>query len=669
MHPHHTTTAPHRPILFSEFFELGLDETASPFLTPSSRRWGRNLDLRSSILAAILLIISFWLHFIPSLLPFSYIALIGVYFLAGIPSLIESIEDLSNLEINIDVLMTLAAFSSIFIGSGLEGGLLLVLFAIAGSMEEAVRTKAKGAIRQLHKLSPQTIFVLQPDGSVMEKSVREVDVGAIILVKVGLVVPLDGEVIEGISAVNLVHLTGENLPVTKRPGDEVPSGAQNLEGPLVLRVIRTSSDSTVARIIQLVTQAQESRPQLQRWFDSLSKRYATTIIACAVFFALSLPYILNIPFLSVEGSVYRALAFLIAASPCALIIAIPIAYLSAVSACARKGVLMKGGIALDALANCKVMAFDKTGTLTTGELKCSSFLRLGEIPADGAQQKALGIAYALEQNALHPLAKAVIVLARESKVSPAVIQDFLIVPGFGLEAKTSVQGKMQPVYIGHPEYVLLKLPTRIAEILRENVQAAKERGELVAALTIGNETWLLQFQESLRPNIKIPIQNLKNNHGIEVMMLTGDHEKTAKRIAEQTGIDIYHANLKPEDKLRYVSKLSEEKGLAMVGDGINDAPSLARATVGICMGKVGATIAMEAADIILLHDNLEVVDWLINKAHQTQRVVKQNLILASCAIVLASLPALAGWVPLWLAVVLHEGGTVLVSLNGLRLLK
>ena len=354
------------PAIFEEFFELGLQETVSPFLTPDSRQWGANLTLKSAILAAFLLLFAFALSFFPTVIPLSYMLLVAVYFLAGIPSLIESIEDLADFEINIDILMTLAAFSSVLIGSAMEGGLLLVLFALSGSIEDAVTSKAKSSISSLNKLSPTKASVVEADGTILERSIKDINIGTTILVKSGQVVPLDGIVIEGASSVNLVHLTGENMPVLKKLNDEVPAGARNLEGAITLTVIRTSSDSTLSRIIQLVTQAQEARPALQRWFDKLSKGYAMTIILLAFIFALALPFFLGVPFLGIEGSIYRALAFLIAASPCALIIAIPIAYLSAISICARRGILLKGGVTLDALASCSLIAFDKTGTLSYG---------------------------------------------------------------------------------------------------------------------------------------------------------------------------------------------------------------------------------------------------------------------------------------------------------------
>jgi heavy metal translocating P-type ATPase len=656
--------------LFEEFFEMGQQETLSPFIKPESRAWGEHLTLKASILAAVLLVLAFILSFSPREIDhqFSNFLLVAVYFLAGVPSLIEAIEDLASFEINIDILMTLAAFSSVLIGSSMEGALLLVLFALSGSMEDLVTTKAKSAISSLHKLSPTKACIIGDDGKLFERSIKDIAVGTRVLVKSGQVVPLDGTVIDGISSLSLVHLTGESVPVTKKVGDDVPAGARNLEGTLTISVQRTSSDSTLARIIQLVTQAQEERPLLQRWFDKLSKSYAISIILLALLFGLTLPmFITGMPYLGIEGSVYRALAFLIAASPCALIIALPIAYLSAIGVCARQGILLKGGITLDALAKSTTIAFDKTGTLTTGNLTLEGIQGFGTL-GSADEERALAIAYALERNAVHPIAKAVVDYAQERHVPVIALEDFEAVPGYGLRATVMLPEGNQSAYIGKPDYILPKMGQTEAAPLASHIDTLQNDGKLIAVLLLGAQVFVLRFRDTLRPNILATVEELRRQD-LRLVMLTGDHKTSAKKVAAELGFDEYLADLRPEDKLKYVSEMAATQGLAMVGDGINDAPALARATVGICMGKVGSTTAIDAADVVLLNDNIELLSWLINKAHQTQRIVKQNLALATMAILIASIPALVGWVPLWLAVVMHEGGTILVGLNGLRLLR
>lgn len=661
--------SPHiKPTVFNEFFGLGLDESASPFLTPDSRSWASNLTLRASILAAFLLVISFSLSFHPTTLSLSYLILVFVYFLAGIPSLIESIEDLISFDVNIDVLMTLAAFSSVLIGSSIEGGLLLVLFALSGSIADAVTAKARGSLSHLNQLSPTKVTLLDNDGKLIERAINDISIGTKILVRAGEIVPLDGIVIEGISSVNLVHLTGESLPVMKQVGDDVPAGARNLEGSITLEVTHTSADSTLTKIIQLVTQAQEAKPQLQRWFDTLSRGYAITIILLSFFFALTFPFILNIPYTGMEGAIYRALAFLIAASPCALIIALPIAYLSAISACARKGILLKGGVILDALAQCSIIAFDKTGTLTTGNLTCNQILRTGN-DKQWDENEIVSIAYALERNAVHPIARAICDFAKDKEIASITVKDFKAIPGYGVEGYISYKGKEEAVFMGRPDYVKELLSKKQLEELETLVEDIRSQGSLVAVLLVGKEPYVFSFQDTLRPGLQSTISRLKQLKSWKLLMLTGDHVNSAQRIANEIGIDEFYADLKPENKLEHVSRLAQKEGLAMVGDGINDAPALARASVGICMGKVGSGAAVDAADVVLLQDNLERMDWLMLKARKTQQIVRENLTIAAGAILIASLPALAGLVPLWLAVVMHEGGTVLVGLNALRLLR
>ncbi len=658
------TTSARAPAQFDEFFELGLEETASPFLRPTSRKWGENLPLKASLAAAFLLVFSFFLHLHPTYAPLSNVTLLFVYFLAGIPSLIEAIEDSLNFEINIDVLMTLAAFGSVLIGSSLEGGLLLVLFSLSGAIEEAVTTKAKGAISSLKKIAPSHASVVQESGEIIERALEDIPVGTKILVRSGAIVPLDGIVLEGTSSLNLAHLTGEPLPVTKTVHDEVPAGAHNLEGSLLIKITRTNADSTLMRMIALVTKAQEAKPKLQRWLDTISTKYATTIILLSFLFAIAMPFFLGIPYLGSEGSVYRALAFLIAASPCALIMSIPVAYLSAVSACAKKGVLIKGGITLDALALCQEVAFDKTGTLTTGKITCLALTPLRETD-DPRQNEALAVAAALEQNAVHPIAKGIIAYSKKQQVLPASLTHFRSVPGYGLE------GRVGDTYafIGNPDFIREKVKKEDKVALDAEIEKIQAAGEIIAILLFGDEVWIFRFIDEIRPEVKEMITRLKATNNISLVMLTGDHEGSAKRIAEQLGIKKWLANLKPEDKLNYISLESVKFGLAMCGDGVNDAPALARATVGISMGQAGSSATIEAADIVLLQDNLGQLDWVLRKAKQTTRIVKQNLIIATAAILLAAVPALLGFVPLWIAVVMHEGGTVLVGMNALRLLR
>lgn len=643
-----------QPYIFDEFFASGRDETISPFLTPSSRHWGKNLPLKSAIVAAILLACAFALSFISP--NGSHLCLATVYFLVGTPALLNALEDLKGLEINIDVLMTLAALLSVVIGSGLEGALLLVLFEFSGAMENAVTQKTKSALISLRKLSPKTAHVLEA-GKAVERAISEVPVGTEILIRAGEVVPLDGDVISGGSSVNLVHLTGESQPVPKRIGDTVPAGAGNLEGTLTLKVTRASADSTLSRIITLITEAQSAKPTLQRFFDKFSKAYSMTIIGLSFLFAFSLPFLFSMPFLGEEGSIYRALTFLIAASPCALIIATPTAYLSAISSCAKRGIILKGGAILDAISSCSTVAFDKTGTLTTGNLTCSGIdpIRKAKLSPD----EALSIAAGLETHAVHPIAQAILNRAHSENLTPIEIHDFRSVPGYGLQGTIQKDGTSIPVFIGHPDYIEQQHPGSI-QLDRWETQNT--------FLLVGDDLFVFHFEDEIRPESITLLPKLAEQD-LSTILLTGDHTDNAAVVGKELAIANVYANLRPEDKLSKVAELSQKKGLMMVGDGINDAPALARATVGVSMGKIGSATAVDASDVVFLNDDLSNLSWLYAKAKKTMRIVRENLVLALGVIVLATTPALLGYIPLWLAVILHEGGTVIVGFNSLRLLR
>ncbi|MBI2742916.1 MAG: heavy metal translocating P-type ATPase [Chlamydiales bacterium] len=649
------------PYLFDEFFASGREESISPFLTPSSRKWGRNLPLKSASLSALLLALSFSASFFNPLL--SSLLLVVVYFLVGTPALIGTVDDLKNFEINIDVLMTLAALLSVVIGSGMEGALLLVLFEFSAAMESAVTQKTKSALVTLNRLSPRTACVVHEDGSLFEQSVREISKGAKLLVKAGEIVPLDGVVLQGRSSVNLAHLTGESQPVFMQPGDEVAAGALNIEGALTIEVSRSSADSTLSRIINLIAHAQEAKPRLVRLIDRFGKGYALIVMGLFFFFALTLPWLLSIPYLGTEGSIYRALTFLIAASPCALIIATPTAYLSAISSCAKRGILLKGGVIFDGLARCTTMAFDKTGTLTTGTLQCISFSTLSK-NSPYSEELALSVAAAIERNAVHPIAEAILRLAEERGVSPHQIDHFKSTPGSGLEAEVTTQKGKVHAYIGNADFVLFRAPAFETLLSNKSLE-----GELSTFLLLGDALFVFKFVDAIRPGAREVMRTLKEKQKLDLIMLTGDRIENATYVAKALGIEEVFAALRPEHKLEKVAELARTKGLVMVGDGINDAPALTRATIGISLGRVASATAMDASDVILLSEELSLLPWLINKSRDTLSIVKQNLSLALAVILFATTPALLGFIPLWAAVLLHEGGTVLVGLNSLRLKK
>jgi len=650
------------PYALDEYFASGYEESENPFIKEGSRPWGKHVALLSAVSAAIFLLFAYIAKFYSFNIESFFLVL--VYFLAGTPSLIVSLKNLQKLNVNIQVLMTLGALLSVLIGSQLEGGLLLVLFALSEALEESVAKKTKGALNALHKIAPTTAYVINDtDNTVHAKSVREIELDTKILVKAGEIIPLDGLVIEGSSFVNLAHLTGESVPIAKKVGNEVQAGSLNTDGTLTISVTKTSAESTLAKIIQLITEAHEAKPQIQKILDRFGRRYATTVILLAFNFALFLPFIFpSIPFIGNEGSIYRALAFLIAASPCALIIATPTAYLSAISACARKGVLLKGGIVLDALAKCKKLGFDKTGTLTTGKLTCSS------VDIDGNTmnlEEGIAIAAGLERAVVHPIAEAVLKYAQEKKINQVAITDMKVIPGHGVEGYVTISENRNYAVIGNVDFILEKIsdPSRVKSI----INMVKRAGHVVTLLLVNDTVLIFHFLDELRRDVKTVIKDLEKE--IEVAMLTGDHVENANYVAKTLGIKEIYSDLKPQDKLRIVNDLAEKYPLVMVGDGINDAPALTRAMVGIAMGEIGSATAINAADIVLLRDDLSTLSWLIKKSKKTISIVKQNLTLSISIIILNALFSILGFIPLWLAVILHEGSTVAVGLNSMRLLR
>ena len=607
------------PYALDEYFASGYEETENPFITEKSRKWGKHVSLVGALSAAVLLLVAYITHYFSP--PLSALFLVMVYFLAGTPALILSLKNLIGLNVNIQVLMTVAALLSVLIGQQLEGGLLLVLFALSEALEDSVTKKTKGSLHALNKLSPTMAHVVETDRSIFPKSVKEVTLDTKILVKAGEIIPLDGIVVEGSSYVNLAHLTGESVPQSKQPGDEVQAGALNTDGTLTISVTKTSSESTLAKIIQLITEAHDAKPKLQRFLDRFSRTYATTVILLSIFFGVFIPVVFKIPYLGTEGSVYRALAFLIAASPCALIIATPTAYLSAISACARRGIILKGGVMLDAIAKCKMLAFDKTGTLTTGQLRCET------IEQDGTcleEADCLAIATGLERAVVHPIAEAILSYTFEKEISPMAVDEMKVLPGFGVEGYFDLHGTREKAVIGNVDYILEILNDKEREkSLRDKLS---HEGKVTTLLLVKKTIVIFHFLDEVRPEIGKTIERLSRE--MKVVMLTGDHEDNANFVAKELNIDKVYSALKPEDKLRIVSELATKDPLIMVGDGINDAPALTRSQVGIAMGGIGSATAIEAADVVLLRDDLAQIGWLYERSRKTVSIVRQNLTLA-----------------------------------------
>ncbi|SYX09358.1 Probable cadmium-transporting ATPase,zinc/cadmium/mercury/lead-transporting ATPase,Uncharacterized protein conserved in bacteria,heavy metal translocating P-type ATPase,E1-E2 ATPase [Chlamydia poikilotherma] len=651
-------STPFSPEILNNFFESGMTEDNSPMLSQKNRLLSRNLSLKSACISLgtyLCALAFYWFRIVD----ISNLFVVFTFFLAGTPALIKSLDDIRNKTVNIDILMTSAAFGSIFIGGALEGSLLLVLFAISEALGQMVSGKAKSTLASLKHLAPTIAWIVGEDGNLEKTPVSQVQVGDIIRVKSGEIVPLDGEIIHGSSSINLMHLTGEKIPKSCQMGSIVPAGAHNLEGSFDLKVLKTGADSTIAHIINLVIQAQKSKPRLQQRLDKYSSAYALTIFGISSSIAVLVPLFTSIPFLGPNSAFYRALAFLIAASPCALIIAIPIAYLSAVNACAKHGVLLKGGVVLDRLASCNSIVMDKTGTLTTGELTCIGCDNFGQ-----KNPNFFPAILALEQSSMHPIAQAIAAYLIKNNVSSLPAEEYCMIPGKGVRG--IFQG--QEAFVGRVDTALQKVPQEYVQELEERVHTARQRGEICSLAYLQGSCALFYFKDTPRPDAGKIVRELRDE-GYPISMLTGDHQISAENTAKLLGISEVFSDLSPDDKLEKVRELAKKRHILMVGDGINDAPALAQATVGVAMGEAGSAAAIEAADIVLLHDAISLLPWIIRKAKKTRKIVTQNLGLALAIILLVSWPASLGIIPLWLAVILHEGSTIVVGLNALRLLK
>lgn len=640
------------------FLHLAKDRMTSPFLTKQGRKWSRHFELKTSIFSLILFLVAFATSFFSPLT--TKILLIIVYFVAGTPASIKAAEKLKRAHISIDTLMVLAAFLSFAIGSVLEGALLLVLFALSEALEEAVSKKNQASILELDKLAPTKGLMVDVDGHLHEKSIHDINVGSHIMIRPGDIVPLDGVVTKGASSIKLSHLTGESLPLYKKVGDDVPAGSQNLEGSFTIKVVRSSSNSTLAKMQKLMQEARDKKPKIQTLLETLGRPYATSIIGLSTLFALTIPLFFSVPYLGIEGSIYRALSFLIAASPCALIIATPTAYLAAISSLMRKGVLVKGGTFLDALSKSRAVAFDKTGTLTTGALTFEAIKPITKVELSSDQ--AMRIAYSLSLNSDHPISQSIATKGRELTLSAYPVQDFHAASGYGTKGFITVDGKQHMAFLG-----------RSAFLMQENQQLSsslfkQEENSTTTYLMIGSQIYILSFSDTIRKDMASVIDALKKRN-ISTHMLSGDHQLAAARVATELHIDTVHADLTPGKKMEIIKELSKKKVLAMIGDGINDAPALKAASVGLSMGQVGNPTAIEAADIVFTKDNLHDLPLLIAKAKKTRRIIRQNFTFALMIIFGISIPSLFGIIPLFLAVILHEGSTILVGLNSLRLLK
>ncbi|RKH50967.1 heavy metal translocating P-type ATPase [Corallococcus llansteffanensis] len=564
-----------------------------------------------------------------------------------------SVQSIAQLRIDIETMMVVAAVGAAVLGAWFEGAFLLFLFSAGHALEHRAMEKARRSIEALGQLRPEVARVRR-GSDVVEVPVADVARGERIVVRPGDRVPLDGIIREGRSSLDQAAITGESMPVARKPGDEVFSGTINCEAALEVEVTRLSSESVLARVVDMVAQAEAQKGKRQRFAQRLERTVAPLVMAAAVVF----PVVLVLTGTDVKEAVLRAVGLLVAASPCALAISTPSAVLSAVASAARGGVLIKGGIYLELLSGIRAIAFDKTGTLTVGKPRL-----LTTWSAPGVtREELLGTAASVEALSAHPLAKAVVDGAAEARVTVPVGRDLEAIHGQGIRAK-----------VGDDAVDVGSLALFTGEAVPSDVTAEVTRLEEAGQTTMvvrraGRYLGVLGVADTLRGGARQVVQELKAG-GIErTVMLSGDNARVAQSIATQVGLDEAKAPLMPADKVTAVKELGRTHAVAMVGDGVNDAPALAAAAVGVAMGGAGSDAALETADVVLMSDDLAKLPFALELSRKATAVMKQNLVIALGVSAVLVVAAVLGLTKISQAVVLHEGSTLLVVFNGLRLL-
>ena len=600
------------------------------------------------------------------------------YVFGGWYGLKDSVEALREPAIEIDLLMILAATGALLIGAPFEGAMLLFLFSLSTVLEAYAIGRSRTAIESLMEMRPDSARLLR-DGNEVIVPIEDVEVGDVFVVRPGSRLPLDGVVVDGESTVDQSSLTGESVPAPKEPGDEVFGGTINETGSLEVRVTRRAHESAISRLIHLVEEAQSKRAPTQRLIDRLEQPYVLGVLAMTAV-AIALPYfLLEHPF---DPTFYRAMTLMVAASPCAVIISTPAAVLSAITAGARQGVLFKGGEYVETAADVDAVAFDKTGTLTEGNTRLTEASpRPGAVLDDDSvidgrsvtSDRLLAVAAAVQSRSEHHLAQATVDAAEDRGLDVPDSNDFQAVVGKGVHA--TVRGRT--VHIGNRRYFETVTTDARIEGLDEGLRALQrlesngKTSVLVAEETADGLTVLgwLAFTDTIREGAAETIQRLRDRGVKRVVMLTGDNERVAQYIADEVGIDEVYAELLPEQKVERIEALQAEyEAVAMVGDGVNDAPALATADVSIGMGGAGTDVALETADIVLMSDDLDKLPYALALSRATRRTLYTNFAIAFGAIAIMIVAILTAGIPLPVAVIGHEGSTVLVSLIGLRLL-
>ncbi len=588
---------------------------------------------------------------------FSNSAFLLAYLAGGLPALFGALRNLFAGKLDIDLLMVLAAVAAALVGEVRDGAILLFLFSLAGLLEAYAMGNTRRAVVALMDLRPDEANLEQADGQLVRVRVEALEIGQVVVVKAGERFPIDGVIYRGSGTVDQSPVTGESIPVDKTVGDEVYAGSVNGHQVVAVKVTALASQSTLARMIALVTEAQATRSPSERFSEWFGSRYTVvvlvgSVLALVVFILIGIPY---------DEAFYKAATLLVVASPCAIVISVPAAVLSALASAARRGMLFKGGSALEVFGTVDIVAFDKTGTLTLGKMEVVEVVPFG-IP----EIELLQIATSLEAHSEHPLAQSILTYASKSGIQPKEITDTKALPGKGLEGTLS-----GTLYFAGNRRLLTESGLPVSTEVSAEIARLEATGR--TTIIIGDTKRVLGcigIADVVRDTAMETIATLKSAGVKRIVMLTGDHSTVAKAIGSELGIsesDIF-ADLMPEDKVSIIERLRGEGTVAFVGDGINDAAALATAHVGIAMGVAGSAVALEAADVAFLSDDMRKIVRAYRLAKKAQRIIRQNLVFAIGILSIMVCVTVFFYLPLPLGVIGHEGGTLLVVLNGLRLL-
>jgi Cd2+/Zn2+-exporting ATPase len=582
---------------------------------------------------------------------------LAAYILAGWDTAIHAGHALKARTFDTDLLMLAAALGAAFLGEYAEGALLLFLFSLGHSLEGRILDRSRNAICALGDLTPKTALV-QRGGEPQEIPVGNIELDDMVVVRPGTRIPVDGLIEAGSSSIDESPITGESLPVDKQEQDKVYAGSINGQGALEIRVTRLARDTTLSRVMQMVEQAQAGKSPSQQTAERFMHWFVPAVLIIDLLLIV-IPPLFGVPF---SESFSRAMVLLVATSPCALALGTPAAIMAGVAQAARNGVLVKGGVHLENLGKLKAMAFDKTGTITQGQLQLTDIVSIDSVNED----ELLSLAAALERRSAHPIAKAIVNEAEQRQLSLPQISEAESITGSGMRA---VQGD-QPIRVGKVK-TLADNGIQVPNSVMIHGKDLASQGKTIMAISRGNGLLgLIAVADTLRPEVRFTIEELRHLGIHKTVMLTGDNPRAASHIAEQAGIDEVRSELMPDDKVAAVRSLVDSyQSVGMVGDGVNDAPALTKATVGIALGGASTEVALETADVVLMADDLSNLPFAVGLGRATRSLTIQNLVIALGVVLFLMGAALSGLAGLGFAVVIHEGSTIAVALNALRLLR